>query len=244
MYKAPLNIYSSIPSSTPGEGFFIIYYFLLDFYDFYGLVKEVRMEIKPKDRILESAIKLFSEKGFDATSVDEIAKNADINKAMIYYYFSSKEELLSSIIRKSINEFTSIIENISLENFKSLEEIIHYFVEAGISYIDKNDMLIRIYQRESLNISSKWGTNIIDTVGFVFEKVESMIKKIYKESISFDITLVEQILVTNLIIGYLSLKDKIGIEKDREAEEIIKKRYIDRVARIVFLLITDKGGKE
>ncbi len=202
------------------------------------------MEIKPKDRILESAIKLFSEKGFDATSVDEIAKNADINKAMIYYYFSSKEELLSSIIRKSINEFTSIIENISLENFKSLEEIIHYFVEAGISYIDKNDMLIRIYQRESLNISSKWGTNIIDTVGFVFEKVESMIKKIYKESISFDITLVEQILVTNLIIGYLSLKDKIGIEKDREAEEIIKKRYIDRVARIVFLLITDKGGKE
>ncbi|MGC8769665.1 MAG: TetR/AcrR family transcriptional regulator [Brevinematia bacterium] len=202
------------------------------------------MDLKPKDRILEAAIKLFAEKGFDATSVDEISRNAEINKAMIYYYFSSKEELLSSIIRKSINEFTSIIEDINLSNFKDLEEIIHFFVNEGINYIDKNDMLIRIYQRESLNLSSRWGTNIIDTVGIVFEKVESMIKKMRKESINFDITLVEQILVTNLIIGYLSLKDKLGEKIDEEAGEIIKKRYIDRVSRIVYLLITDKRGKE
>ncbi|NPV37645.1 MAG: TetR/AcrR family transcriptional regulator [Brevinematales bacterium] len=201
------------------------------------------MDLKPKDRILESAIKLFAEKGFDATSVDEIARNAEINKAMIYYYFSSKEELLSSIIRKSINEFTSIIEDINLSDFKDLEEIIHFFVEEGINYIDKNDMLIRIYQRESLNISSRWGTNIIDTVGLVFEKVETMIKKMRRESINFDITLVEQILVTNLIIGYLSLKDKLGGKIDEEAGEIIKKRYIDRVSRIIYLLITDEGGK-
>ncbi len=202
------------------------------------------MESKPKDRILDAAIKLFAEKGFDATSVDEIAKNAEINKAMIYYYFSSKEELLSSIIRKSINEFTSIIENINLSSFKNLEEIIHFFVNEGIDYIDKNDMLIRIYQRESLNISSKWGTNIIDTVGLVFEKVENMIKKNGKEVINFDITLVEQIIVTNLIIGYLNLRDKLGENLDQEAGEIIKKRYVDRVSRIVYLLITDKGGKD
>lgn len=202
------------------------------------------MDLKPKDRILESAIKLFAEKGFDATSVDEIARNAEINKAMIYYYFSSKEELLSSIIRKSINEFTSIIEEINLSNFKNLEEIIHFFVKEGINYIDKNDMLIRIYQRESLNLSSRWGTNIIDTVALVFEKVETMIKKMRKESINFDITLVEQILVTNLIIGYLSLKDKLGEKIDEEVGEIIKKRYIDRVSRIIYLLITDKRGKE
>jgi AcrR family transcriptional regulator len=201
------------------------------------------MDLKPKNRILESAIKLFAEKGFDATSVDEIAKNAEINKAMIYYYFSSKEELLSSIIRKSINEFTSIIEEINLSNFKDLEEIIYFFVNEGINYIDKNDMLIRIYQRESLNLSSRWGTNIIDTVGLVFEKVETMIKKMRRESINFDITLVEQILVTNLIIGYLSLKDKLGGKIDEEAGEIIKKRYIDRVSRIIYLLITDEGGK-
>lgn len=202
------------------------------------------MDLKPKERILDSAIKLFAEKGFDATSVDEIARNAEINKAMIYYYFSSKEELLSTIIRKSINEFTSIIEDIDLSNFKDLEETIHFFVKEGINYIDRNDMLIRIYQRESLNLSSRWGTNIIDTVGLVFEKVETMIRKMRKESMNFDVTFVEQILVTNLIIGYLSLKDKLGEKIDEEAGEIIKKRYIDRVSRIIYLLITDKRGKE
>lgn len=202
------------------------------------------MDVKPKEKILKAAINLFADKGFDATSVDEIAKNAGINKAMIYYYFSSKEELLASIIRKSINEFTSIIETLNLSDFKDLEEIIYFFINEGINYIDKNDMLIRIYQRESLNMSSKWGANITDTVGLVFEKVENVVKKIDEQSIHCDITFVERILVTNLIIGYLSIKDRLEKIIDEEANEIVKRRYIERVSRLVYLLITDRGEKD
>lgn len=44
--------------------------------------------IEAKERILHASIQLFSEKGFDATSVTEIAKSADVTKALIYYYFN------------------------------------------------------------------------------------------------------------------------------------------------------------
>ncbi len=194
-----------------------------------------------KAKILDAAVRLFSEKGFDATSVDEIARLAEVNKAMIYYYFSSKEELLSSIIRKSVNEFTSIIEEIDLSKFENLEEMIKVIVKEAINYIDSYDMVIKIFQRESLSKSSKWGMNIIDTVGLVFERVERILRKKFSKLIIVELTLVEQIMFTNLIIGYLNLKEKQT--SDEEAKDLVKQRYVEKVSRVIYLLLSDKGGE-
>ena len=49
--------------------------------------------------IMESAEKLFAEKGFAGTSVRDIADEAGVNLAMISYYFGSKEKLLEAIFR-------------------------------------------------------------------------------------------------------------------------------------------------
>ena len=49
-------------------------------------------------QILEVAEILFAEKGFDGTSIRNIAKLAKINIAMVSYYFGSKERLLESLI--------------------------------------------------------------------------------------------------------------------------------------------------
>ncbi|MBF2093022.1 helix-turn-helix transcriptional regulator, partial [Flavobacterium psychrophilum] len=48
--------------------------------------------------IILVAEKLFAEKGFDGTSIRDIAKTAGINIAMISYYFGSKEKLLESVV--------------------------------------------------------------------------------------------------------------------------------------------------
>lgn len=53
-----------------------------------------------REKILEIALKLFMEKGFNKTSIDEITKLADISKGSFYTYFKSKEELLESIIEE------------------------------------------------------------------------------------------------------------------------------------------------
>ena len=50
-----------------------------------------------RDRILQAAERLFAEKGFDATSVGSIAGLAGVNKALVYYYFESKDHLLASL---------------------------------------------------------------------------------------------------------------------------------------------------
>lgn len=61
---------------------------------------------KTRKRILEVAERLFSAKGFDATSVDQIARTAGVNKALIYYHFKNKDDLVLQL-------FESIIEEVS-----------------------------------------------------------------------------------------------------------------------------------
>ncbi len=55
-------------------------------------------EMTTKERIFEIALDLFSQKGFDAVSMREIAEAVGIKKASLYSHFSSKDELLEQII--------------------------------------------------------------------------------------------------------------------------------------------------
>lgn len=59
------------------------------------------MDKKPtKDRILDSALTLFAEKGYDGVGVDLIAENAGIKGPSLYKHFKSKEDILYAIIAK------------------------------------------------------------------------------------------------------------------------------------------------
>ena len=60
---------------------------------------------KTKERILQVAEELFAERGFNGTSVDMIAKSAEVNKALIYYYFKDKNDIVVSLFRNIIDEF-------------------------------------------------------------------------------------------------------------------------------------------
>ena len=64
-----------------------------------------------KDRILNSALTLFSEKGFDGVGVDLIAENAGIKGPSMYKHFKGKDDILNALIEK--------VENYYQENFGS-----------------------------------------------------------------------------------------------------------------------------
>ena len=55
--------------------------------------------VTTKERILNVAIDLFAQKGFDAISLREIAEAAGIRKATLYYYFTTKDEILEQILK-------------------------------------------------------------------------------------------------------------------------------------------------
>ena len=70
-----------------------------------------------KETIINSAIKLFSTNGFEGTSVREIAADAEVNVAMINYYFVSKEKLFESVVEYK----ASVLKGIFAELFNNKE---------------------------------------------------------------------------------------------------------------------------
>ncbi len=101
--------------------------------------------------ILLVAEKLFSEHGFDGTSVRDIAKEANINIAMISYYFGSKEKLLESLIINRISGLRLEMETLFKEDLNPFEKI-DRLIELYITRINKN---CGMYQIIHFEITSK-----------------------------------------------------------------------------------------
>ncbi len=61
-----------------------------------------KVEEQRRQEIMDAAIKCFSRKGYDATSMDDITAELPFSKALIYYYFKSKKEILSAILKHTV----------------------------------------------------------------------------------------------------------------------------------------------
>ena len=57
-----------------------------------------------RKKILDTAEKLFSEKGYDAASIQSIASEANVNKALIYYHFKNKQDIIDSLFAQTLDE--------------------------------------------------------------------------------------------------------------------------------------------
>jgi len=110
------------------------------------------MSEEAKEKILNAAEKEFSVKGFDGARVDKIAKAAGVNKALIYYYFKSKKELLKALYERLVHsgfssfDLTALADNLSGQENEKEHEALHKI----ISFLDSHRDIIRIILMESL----------------------------------------------------------------------------------------------
>ncbi|EKF54999.1 transcriptional regulator [Galbibacter marinus] len=98
-------------------------------------------------QIFEVAERLFAENGYDGTSIRSIAKQADINIAMISYYFGLKEKLLKQLLNFKTADFTQELEDIlstSQDHFVKLEQIITLIIRR----VHKNRRVYKIIHFE------------------------------------------------------------------------------------------------
>ncbi len=83
-------------------------------------------------KILTAAREVFAEKGHDGARMQEIADRANINKAMLHYYFRSKEKLFESIFKEAFKEFWPEITRTLLES----DNVREFLKRAIESYVE------------------------------------------------------------------------------------------------------------
>ena len=103
--------------------------------------KELDKELTTEQKIIESARKLFTQKGFSATRTRDIAEEAGINLALLNYYFRSKQNLFQIIIEEKFDEMFGIISPVLSDSEISVEEKIEILVTSYTNLLLQNDDL-------------------------------------------------------------------------------------------------------
>ena len=84
---------------------------------------KVKSMNKTKRKIFETSMKLFAEKGYDATSIEEITATVGVAKGTLYYHFSSKEEIFQFLVEEGVKLLTNSIAIKTAKLTNSLDKI-------------------------------------------------------------------------------------------------------------------------
>jgi AcrR family transcriptional regulator len=85
-----------------------------------------------EERILNASVKVFSKKGYDLATIDEVAKKARVSKGIVFFYFKKKENLIEKAALRSVpaEEISGVNERIHT----SAQELL---IDFGLSFLKK-----------------------------------------------------------------------------------------------------------
>jgi TetR/AcrR family transcriptional regulator len=97
----------------------------------------VKKTLSTEEKILEAAKKVFHQKGFEGTRMQEIADKAGINKALLHYYFRTKENLFDAVFQSAFLDIFSKLFS-GVDSDVPLEEKITSLIRDYIGFLQKN----------------------------------------------------------------------------------------------------------
>jgi len=201
-------------------------------------------------QLLDTAESLFSQKGFDGTSVRDIAEAAGINTAMISYYFGSKEKLMEEIFeRKSLNireKVDNLLKDDSLDPFQKMYSLVDEYIDGIFQkrvfhrillceqIIDQNPHIIMLMEKMKTRNSE-----CINDLIRLGQK-----KGLFKKNIDI-------LIMTNTLIGTIShslinmdfYKSYHHLEsmKEEEFERFLKKKLSVHIKNIYKAILTHES---
>ncbi len=130
---------------------------------------------KTKRKIFETSMKLFAEKGYDATSIEEITATVGVAKGTLYYHFSSKEEIFNFLIEEGMKLLQNSIDikTAKYDNYiDKLKAVILIQIKIVMKYEDLITILLsQFWGNETRN--QKCQKHIYDYI----DKIENIVKE-------------------------------------------------------------------
>ena len=116
-----------------------------------------------EERIFEAALQAFARKGKDGARMQEIADAAGINKALLHYYFRSKDKLYEAVFAFVFRRFMLSIGE-SIRDAATFEQTLHAFIDGYIDSIRDNLDVVRLMVNENLSGGHMMGEGLKETL--------------------------------------------------------------------------------
>jgi TetR/AcrR family transcriptional regulator len=102
-----------------------------------------KMEEPIRERLMKSALRLFTQRGYSATTVRELVAEAGVTKPVLYYHFGSKEELYLELMRTHFNHFEEMFDTYR-EGKGDVRGRLMEFLDRAFLHVLKNRDFIRL----------------------------------------------------------------------------------------------------
>lgn len=177
-----------------------------------------------RSAIMQTALLLFGEKGFDGTSMDMIARELGYSKATLYQYFDNKEDLFAAVMKETPFHFNFVHIKPQIDNTDLKSAII----EIGMNYMSIFDTPERIAFTKSIirdsnkhpEISAAYHKN---GIGYVSQCVADYLTR-FKDQLrpDIDLYLAAKTYIGSLFGLVIQYKIVIGVERQYTDKEIVE----------------------
>lgn len=209
------------------------------------------MEYNEKQiQIIETAERLFSENGFDGTSVRDIADEAGINVAMISYYFGSKEKLMEAIFDVRIGSVKMRIESLIKDNSIDPLQKVNMLIDEHIERVSNKECFFKIMVTEQLVKKNAAVINAarqlkIRNAELITELIKDGQKKgVFKKKIDVMLmvnTMVGTVWQTMMYRQYYREFHKLEAMPDEEFNTLIKRKLSIHIKKLFKDILTNEA---
>ena len=141
------------------------------------LERRVREKKERRDAILAAASRVFLEQGLGNTTMQDIAREAELSKGALYLYFKNKDELFLQIALSALTDLESLVESVASSN-QAPEVKVREMLERYIQYATE--------QRSRFQVAMSWlsPSYSVDGNTPVFSEYRQLVEKLYHSSIA------------------------------------------------------------
>jgi AcrR family transcriptional regulator len=167
-----------------------------------------------RERLLESAKRLFSQKGYYATSVEDIVESAGFSKGAFYFYFKSKEELFKSLVEEMHLNIVKRLESF-LERDLPLEDALIEHAKVFLEDIYQNRHIAQIFLFQLVGTNEEFRELYYTKIAHLRKMLTKMVDRAIQRG---EITYKNAENTVNLYAGFLRTLVLEYVFKEREPD--------------------------
>jgi AcrR family transcriptional regulator len=107
-----------------------------------------KKKLETRKAIMQAAVQLFSEKGFEKTSIEELARKAGIGKGTIYGYFQTKSDILHAFCEDELESLHNELTSNAAHDIPLLEQMVSLYM-SEFHHITENREFARIFMQQT-----------------------------------------------------------------------------------------------
>lgn len=201
-------------------------------------------------QIMEAAEALFSENGFNGTSVRDIAERANVNLAMISYYFGSKDKLLEAIFTYRGETTKLILEDLASKPDTSTVDKIFLMIEHYLNKILNQQCFHRLMMREqSVNTTGPIADMILNLKKQNYEVVKRLInegqkKGEFRKNLDVSLLMMTMIGTASQVVSsqhYYRLLNNLQDMPEDEFQKYIHKKLLTHLKFLFKTILTNEA---